>query len=154
MSSPPGLAMILPRSITITDFDYFLDGGSVTLHAVTEDGEKFRVQLNQRMFLTEPYPGRLMLNDEVVGIRTETETRILELLKNSRIEIPRQDITFSPEPAFTKDAFVIGDDIRKIMVALEETRLRKMRDRIVEFAESQLYVHLAITQPTSSRGRR
>ncbi|MEM7316609.1 MAG: hypothetical protein AAF497_26045, partial [Planctomycetota bacterium] len=77
--------MKLPARITLTDWGYALDGGSITLEAVTETGERCSIRLNQRVFDSYENPGRLLFDNELVEVRSSEEQRIVELLAAAEI---------------------------------------------------------------------
>lgn len=134
--------MQIPQSITLSASAYRLDGGTMTLHAVTEAGTKCTIQLNQRVFDSYADPGRLYFNEEPVEVRSDTETQIINLLRTASIAaIKRQ--AGPPENRISKNALILGDDIKEVMGNSPENNLRKFRDDIIAFVESDEYVQIA-----------
>ena len=134
--------MQLPDSITITDSAYWLDGGTTTLQGRTNTGDEFSIQLNQRVFDDGGAdPGRLLFNEKLVDVRSDTESQILDLLKNATIEIADREPM--PENQTSKNALILGDDIKQVMDNSPEENLRRFRDDIIAYVESEQYVSIA-----------
>jgi hypothetical protein len=136
--------MQLPTQITIVNSCFFLDGGTVILHAITTDGAKCEIQLNQRVF-AEFYanPGRLYFNQELVEVRSADESRIVQLLKDATVKATVREPTPTDNPPISKNALILGDDIREVLESTPEENLRRFRDQIVAFVESDEYVQIA-----------
>ena len=133
--------MKLPTSITITDSAYWLDGGTTTLLGRTNAGEDFSIQLNQRVFDDYRHPGRLMFNGQLVDVRSDAESQILDLLKSATIEIVEHEAT--SENRICKNPIILGDDIKQVMDNSPEENLRQFRDEITAYVESDEYVAIA-----------
>lgn len=142
--------MHLPNSITITDSAYLLDGGTTTLQGRTNAGEDFSVQLNQRVFDSYANPGRLSFNGKLVDVRSDEESQILQLLRNAAIEMPENEP--QPENQISKNALILGDDIKQVLENTPEENLRQFRDEIIAYVESDQYVEIA-TNGIPSRDR-
>ena len=71
----------------IIDLYGWMDGGSVTVKLETTDNTLFKIEFKQKADLrvTEinPNPGRMLLNNKVVDIRSGLETKIITILKNA-----------------------------------------------------------------------
>ena len=142
--------MKLPSSITITDSAYWLDGGTTTLQGRTNAGEDCSIQLNQRVFDAYADPGRLLFNGNLVDVRSDKESQILDLLKNATIEIAKSER--QAENKISKNALILGDDIKKVLENTPEENLRQFRDEIIAYVESDQYVEIA-TNGIPSRDR-
>lgn len=68
--------------ITIQEMAVWMDGGTVTVNCSNEKGESFEVEFVQYMNPSYPdkkaIPGRIYLNHDLVTVRSELETEILE----------------------------------------------------------------------------
>ena len=134
--------MKFPKAITVIDASYLLDGGTMTLYALTDSGLKCQIRLNQRAFDSYPDPGRLYFNDQLIDIRSDDESTILELLKTASI-ISKDRLSSPSENRISKKALILGDDIKEVLENSPEDNLRKFRDNIITFVESDEYVHIA-----------
>ncbi len=71
----------------IIDIYGWMDGGTVTVKLATIDNAKFEVEFVQKADLRvtdrNPNPGRLLLNEKVVEIRSDLEANIIKILKNA-----------------------------------------------------------------------
>jgi hypothetical protein len=71
----------------IIDLYSWMDGGTVTVKLETIDNTPLEIEFKQKADLrvTErnPNPGRLILNNKVVDIRSELEAKIITILKNA-----------------------------------------------------------------------
>ena len=134
--------MLIPSKLTLVESSFWLDGGSITLHAVTDSGEKCRVHLCQRS-LAATGAGWLYFNEERVEVRSDEETKIVELLRAAPIELKREERPSSSEPPISKNAMILSEDIKEFFESTPEQNLRKFRDEIVRFVESDEYVVIA-----------
>jgi len=132
----------IPSKITLVESSFWLDGGSVTLHAVTESGEKCRVHLCQRCFPGSD-AGRLYFNGERVEVRSDDERGIVALLRAAPIVLKREPRAPSSEPPISKNAMILSEDIKEVLESTPEQNLRRFRDDIVRFLESDEYVDIA-----------
>jgi len=134
----------IPSQITIVDSSFFLDGGTVVLHAVAVDGTKCSIQLNQRVF-SEFYadPGRLFFNSERIEVRSDKESRIVHLLKTASIESAGKEPSADVGPPISKNALILGDDIREFFESSPQSNLERFRNQIEAFIESEEYVRIA-----------
>jgi hypothetical protein len=135
--------MQLPAHITIINSSFMLDGGTVVLHAITNDGAECSIRLNQHAF-TEFYanPGRLYFNEELVEVRFADELRIVQLLKSADIKAPVNELSPTNLPV-AKKALHLGSDIRQVLESTPTENLRRFRDQIVAYIESEEYVRIA-----------
>jgi len=133
----------IPNEITLVESSYWLDGGSITLHGVTESGSECRIHLTQRCFPNSGNEGRLYFNDELVDVRCNDELRIVELLRSAPIATKHREPTSSDEPPISKNALILSEDIRDFFASEPEQNLRRFRDEIVKFVESDEYVEIA-----------
>jgi hypothetical protein len=132
----------IPSKITLVESSFWLDGGSVTLHALTEAGEPCRVHLSQRCF-PDSGAGRLFFNEELVDVRSDNESRIIALLREASIQLKREQPAPSNELPISKNAMILSDDIKEVLESTPEQNLRRFRDDIVRFVESDAYVDIA-----------
>ncbi len=132
----------IPSSITLTESEYWLDGGTMVLCAITETGDECHIQLNQREFDTYIDPGRLYFNGRPVAVRSDDELQIVNLLKNAMVA-PEINQPASPDDRVSDKAVTLGDDIKELMSLSPEENLRKIRDDMIAFVESDEYIHIA-----------
>ena len=112
--------MMLSARLTICDLAIALDGGTTYLKAIDETGREHSVTPAQHAFPrrhqpTDAIPGRLYFDDQLVPMRPEFEVEVLSLLKSPQGE-------GGGAPDNTLQTFVA---------------------RIIEFVESDPYVHFA-----------
>ncbi|MCA8992888.1 MAG: hypothetical protein KDA88_12945 [Planctomycetaceae bacterium] len=134
--------MNIPQSITLTEAEFWFDGGTISLHAVTETGDECRIRLNQRMFDTYANPGRLCFNDRPVDIRSKAESEIVDLLKLASV-VPREAPQKLTDERISPNAIILGDDIKDVVNSSPGENLLRHRDRIVAYVESDEYVQIA-----------
>ena len=114
------------------------------LCAIADDGEEHSIRLNQRVFSDfYPNPGCLYFNDERVDVRSEEESRIVQVLKTASIESAIPESLQSRNAPISKDALILSDDIRQFLKSSPQDNLRRFRDEIVAFIESDEYVEIA-----------
>lgn len=73
----------------ISNFQTWMDGGTITFDCVTERGENLKIEITQHAVLEIPsrlegiakLPGRIYLNDILVPIQSEKEALLLAGLK-------------------------------------------------------------------------
>jgi hypothetical protein len=75
--------MQIPSKFWVTLGDTYLDGGTISLHAISDAGERCEIRLNQHTWNAYENPGRLFFNDEIVEIRSDNETKIILLLEKA-----------------------------------------------------------------------
>jgi hypothetical protein len=115
------------------------------LLAVTDSGEDCSIQLNQRAFLrpVDVDPGQLLINGELINVRSEDELRIVQLLKTASIKVNSTQIPIGHEILSPGSPVITGDDIRQSADDLLEKDVRRLRDDIVAFVESDEYLRIA-----------
>ena len=132
-------------SMTLVCWSFTLDGGTTTLYAVTDDGHRCEIRLNQHALagdypLNEGHaPGRLLFNDSPVGVRSEQEARLLDLLNDSAFAL------IKPEDlrALIKSAAVDPAMLNRMAIEDEKHRLATFRNEMVAFVLSDAYVDIA-----------
>ena len=130
----------LPESITLVESDYWLDGGSTTLHAVSESDTKHLIHLNQRMLPGTKHPGRLLFDNTLVQVRSDVETRIIELLRSAKV-----DADDSPPAAQPKNRLILGDDIKNVLENSPAANIEEFRRSFIEYLQSDEYLEIART---------
>jgi len=131
----------IPQSLVLTESAYWLDGGTNIIFAVSENGVKCRIQLNQRLIDFYAHPGRLHLNGNIVEVRSQQESQILRLLRNARTELPENQS--AEEDGLSENAIMLSDDIKDVLDRSPKANLLRFRDEIVAFVESEEYVAIA-----------
>ena len=121
-----------------------MDGGSIALHLLDENGEKHRLLLTQRAQPARPgaeeKPGRLYLDGVLVGIRSSIEASLVEFLRTA----PIAQSNAGPPPA--KNRLVAGKDLNDYFSAIgrgPDAGLRYLIDCVVSFVRSESYLKLA-----------
>ncbi|HEX8911751.1 MAG TPA: hypothetical protein VF796_05285 [Humisphaera sp.] len=141
--------MDLPRRLTLTASQYYLDGGTTVLSGVDEAGRPRAVVLGQRVFpdsraeFQVATPGRLHLDDTLVPIRSELESALLDLLRRAdvRYEAPPEDDAVGPP--ISPNALILGQDIRDVLTRGPEENIRALRDQVIDFVASDAYLRFA-----------
>jgi hypothetical protein len=91
----------LSAPLTITQLFAWMDGGSTTLTAKDENGNNFTIEFIQKMFpvVNENgrIPGSILINDQLVDIRSTLERSIITALKSARFEEEGYNAPDSPE---------------------------------------------------------
>ena len=137
----------LPDSITLVDSNYWLDGGSTTLHAVSESDKKHLIHLNQRMIPGSKNPGRLLFDNALIQVRSDLETRIIQLLTSAKV-----DAEDGPPPTQSKNRLILGDDIKNVMENSPAANIEKFRRAIIEYLQSDEYLEIARTGVVANAG--
>jgi len=130
----------LPKSITLVESNYWLDGGSITLHAISEAGEKHLIHLNQRMIPGSKHPGRLLFDNTLIQVRSEAEARIIELLRLAKV-----DADDALPPAQPKNRLILSDDIRHVLQNSPAANIEEFRREFIEYLQSDEYLEIART---------
>ena len=133
--------MKLPAQLTIHDFGYLMDSGTIHLKATDELGRDHDVTLTQHAIpkVHSPLgkiPGRLYFDSGVVEIRSKLEVDLLGLL---RVDAARLG---SPLP---KHAEYTGP-----LIDLSDTHSAVAE--VVGFVESEQYLHFAKQVGDTERG--
>jgi hypothetical protein len=133
---------------TIEDGAYALDGGSIYLSLRDADGVQHTLVLAQHRIPkneADPRnPGRLYLDDQIIGIRSEEEARLIPEIKMATISLAHIERPAPKEE--TGPGVVIGEDIEDFLSATKvspEAAIRHLVVSLVEFVESEEYVKLA-----------
>jgi hypothetical protein len=142
--------MKIKAQYTIDDGAYAMDGGSIYLSLRDTDGVKHTLILAQyripRNESDPRIPGRLYLDDQVIGVRSDEEARLISAIKKAPISLTSVD---RPNPKQeTGPTVVIGDDIADYLSATRtspEAAIRLLVDSLVEFVESEEYVKFAVS---------
>lgn len=134
--------MQLPESLTLTNTAYWLDGGTMTILGHTETGDKCQIRLNQKVFDSYSHPGRLFFDKTLIEVRSNVEAVIIELLRSAAIQVSEPEPVASKNQ-ISKNALILSDDIKEVIDNSPEENLRKFRDEIIAFVESDEYVALA-----------
>ncbi|MCM2372194.1 hypothetical protein [Aporhodopirellula aestuarii] len=128
------------NKITLVYSSILLDGGTTTLYAIADSGQRCSVRLNQHVIETSADPARLFFNDELVEVRSEEERRILDLLKEADIH------PLTPESVRQILASPAGSKVELEMFAVDasDTIIAQLRDSVVTFVESDEYASVAL----------
>lgn len=130
-----------------------MDGGTTSLRAVDEAGATRHLLLAQHARPAKASsrwrPGRLYFDDEIIGVRSEDEARLLAILRAATVLPP------ASEPPLTEcaapRAYVLGEDVRRVLAGGPDDRLRAMLAGVVEFVGSAEYVAFAARVDGASR---
>jgi hypothetical protein len=80
-------ALTFPARLSLEKISYLLDGGTALLYVADEDGNRHTILLVQHAFLegneSNLVPGRLYFDRHLLVVRSETERRLLALLKEA-----------------------------------------------------------------------
>ena len=129
--------MELPGKLTINDALYAMDGGTTVLCATDECGVKRSVLLGQHRFpdaRTLVPAGRLCFDGDLVPIRSEFESAVLDLLRDA--DIGHYTSPQAGSGKLSPNAIILGDDIRQALESSPEENLRRYCESIVRFVES------------------
>lgn len=140
--------MLLPAKLTIHNAAYALDGGTTEFHVTDEAGRDRTVVLVQHASprpsdSLEALPGRLYVDGELISLRSTEEASLLALLRTADINctpLPLQNDGLQLSP---HHSLILGDDIRQVLHRSPEDNIRAMLTAVVEFVESDAYLHFA-----------
>jgi hypothetical protein len=125
-------------SIVLTDGNCGLTGDGTYLHGFTTAGEHIAIERIQANIPELENAGRLTFNSSVVPVRSEWEAEIIALLRAADC---------ADEPPFTReDTMSYRPGPITGRVALEQ-----LRDRLVEYLESDEYVDIATNGPRKAQ---
>jgi hypothetical protein len=140
--------MMLPKTLTVHNSAFALDGGTTALQAIDEAGREHGVMLVQHAF-PEPspslgaVPGRLYFDGELVPMRSDLETQLLALLRAAEVRysgpLPDQGERIQLSP----NAMILGEDIRQVLSRGPEENIRALLAAVIEFVESEAYLRFA-----------
>lgn len=86
-------------------------------------------------------PGRLFFNDRLLPIRSDEERIVLELLRNAEFrQVEVEDLR-----QLSQLSSVDPKDLRAVRTESDDQNLRRYRNSVVSFVESDGYVKLART---------
>ncbi len=151
--------MKIPDLFSIEDASYAMDGGSIYLQVLDVEYHMHDVLLTQHM-LPEwddegRLPGRLYFDDEIIPVRSDSETALIRTLRSA--SIPRPGWLFQILRRFRrpkdqpKNISIIGSDLKEYYSAMSQgpdIATRYLIDRLVNYVESTDYASLAENQPT------
>ena len=144
-----------PRKLTIHLFARARDGGSKTLYCSDEQGTRRRVELHQYMFLEhvrdgQPSPGRLHLDRHPLGLRSNDEKAMIELLRSAAYDFDIQAI-FSHSNG--RQTGLAGEQTAEGRLKAEEG-LRESVAELIAFVESDAYVSVSERVDRADNGNR
>ncbi|WP_146404768.1 hypothetical protein [Planctomycetes bacterium CA13] len=131
------------ESVTLVSGAITQDGGTRMLLAVTETGKRCSIVLVQPGFGDPEFRARLYFNNEMVGVRSDREDHLLALLNAASFHFldPSVTNTISDEE-FLHAIATESDDISN------DDFLRSLRDDVVDFVESDVYIEDAHKEST------
>jgi hypothetical protein len=139
--------MGLPTNLVLRGGSFWLDGGTARLDCADEAEHSHTVMLVQHAFPggdTFGIPGRLYFDGELIPIRSESESRLLGLLRAAEVRYtPPTGEQAGERIKLSPNALVFGDDIKQVLTRGPEDNLRGLRDTIVEFVASPQYESFA-----------
>jgi hypothetical protein len=134
--------------LTIVDGAYALDGGSIFLAFRDNDGVQHQLLLVQHRLPMDPSdprnPGRLYLDNQIIQVRSDEETRLLSQIKAAVITPVLPDLQEPKQE--TGPVVVLGEDIADFMAAARASpraAIQHLVDSLVQFVESEEYPKLA-----------
>jgi len=143
-----GVALHIPRELTIEDGAYALDGGSILLSLRDMQDVQWKLVLVQHRIpkdQTDPrFPGRLYLDDQMIPVRSDEEGQLLMELKAASIS-PIYGKKEGPKEE-SEPMHVLSEDIADFLAATRISPLEAIKhlvDSLVHFVESEEYVRLA-----------
>lgn len=133
-------------SVSITDCAMAMDGGSLSLTLIDENGIQHAVLVPQ---FAEPVsycdsrpPGSLVFDGEVVDVRSDKERQIVNALKKA--DIVAEDTV--PDRFHNNPHSETSSDVREFMSGSVKKVIEQTVKYIIDFIESDKYVELAISQ--------
>lgn len=140
--------MELPESITIVDFAYLLDGGSIQLQVIDSAHQPHNVTLFQHAFprittADEFRAGRLYFDGQLVELRSEIESHILDLLRRAEFPAVEHDSSGTQARPLPPKMLIIGDDIKQVMTRSRGDNLRALSAEVIQWVESDEYIAFA-----------
>ena len=133
---------MIPSPVQVTVGAMATDGGSVELLLVDAAGGSHRLRLTQHLSPSTPgateKPGRLYLNGELIGVRSQEEAALVELLRQATIG------TSDAQPSSeAEQRCVLGEDLKQYFKAIDQgpdEALQFLIVTVVKFVESDEYV--------------
>jgi hypothetical protein len=133
-------------SVSIIDCAMAMDGGSLSLTLIDENGIQHTVLVPQS---AEPVaysdfrpPGSLIFDGRVVDVRGEEEKSIVNALKKA--DIIAEDTV--PDRFHNNPHSETSSDVREFMSGSAKKVIEQTVKYIIDFIESDKYVELAISQ--------
>lgn len=131
---------MLPQNIKLVSWFGLLDGGSSWLLALADTDEFVTITRNQFMFPGTKDPGRIGFNGELVSVRSNVESKLLDLLRSAtidcEIEIPEEHEQFRHH---------LAGDFGSI---------DSFRNDLIQYIESDRYVEIATNGIADQQARR
>jgi hypothetical protein len=143
------MRVTVPKSLTLHDSAYMLDGGTTCLMCTDEAGRQRTITLAQSMFpepnpLSEYIPGRLYLDDDLVAVRSAEEQDILAALRSAKIVRNSADSSQAGERIkLSPNALILGDDIKRVLSSTPDENLRAMLAQVISKVASPDFVTFA-----------
>lgn len=133
-----------PWTLTIHLFARARDGGSKTLYCSDEQGTRRRVELHQSMFHNhvrdgQQIPGRLHLDGHPLGLRSNEEKQLIELLRSAAYDFDIQAIFSHSTGRQTGSS---GERTAEGRQKAEEG-LRESVAELIAFVESDVYLSVS-----------
>jgi hypothetical protein len=129
----------LPIRIIVCDCALTLDGGTIHLIATDEAGHQLTIMLVTTLpGSSMGVAGRLYFDGSIVPMRSEREARILRLLSEATVQVPRL-----PPNGRTSRMAIIGEDIKEFLEQPPEENCRAFIRKIVESVQSESYLRFA-----------
>jgi hypothetical protein len=125
----------LPIRIIVRDCALTLDGGTIHLFATDEAGHQVSITLATSLPRSSMrVAGRLYFDGKLVPMRSEREARILKLLSEATVQVPRLP------PIGTSRMAILGEDIREFFEQTPHENCRAFIRKIVESVQSESYL--------------
>ena len=130
--------MKLPPNIRLIDGGAYLDGGTIHLHAIDDNGAPCEIRLNQHLLSGSTDPGRLFYNGTLVGVRSDCENALLRILDTAEIQIEEGATPVN-------DSNYIGPPIETIQAEIESKIdcINELRTSIIDFVRSDRYIKIS-----------
>src|SRR5437660_818655 len=123
----------LPIRIVVRDCALALDGGTIHLIATDEAGRRVCIMLATSFpGSSMRVAGRLYFDGTLVPMRSEREARILKLLSEATVQVPR-----ALAIGRTSRMAIIGEDIKEFLEQTPEENCRTFIGKIVESVQSE-----------------
>ena len=135
----------LPIRIIVRDCALALDGGTIHLIATDEAGHQVSIMLATSLpGSSMRVAGRLYFDGSLVPMRSEREARILKLLSEATVQVPRL-----PPSGRTSRMAILGEDIKEFLEQTPEENCRAFIRKIVESVQSESYLRFATDEESA-----
>jgi hypothetical protein len=135
----------LPIRIIVRDCALTLDGGTIHLFATDEAGHQVSIMLATSLpGSSMRVAGRLYFDGSLVPMRSEQEARILKLLSQATVQVPRL-----PPSGRRSRMAIIGEDIKEFLEQTPEENCRAFIRKIVESVQSESYLRFATDEESA-----